>query len=260
MGKMKLWYACVLPLLGLGVILLAGQTLLVNSAFASGVNLHRAEDLLNFLLKTEIPLLLIAALAVSAVQLFLIPGPSRPPGALSGFEQKLGELAAGRGSKNLYDQVLSLYRTAITDEQTGAVIYRHFRTMLESEFTRSGRYKMSFSLVKISVENRENFKSIFPKVAFAIANVLRNVDITSVDPERRFVILLPNTRKGNAETAVKRVWSRIRLVEEQTGGKIRLAAGISTFKDDGDTVELLLETLDRNLDKARLLGANMIVF
>ena len=260
MEKLKLWLICLLFFFASAVLFLAGQTALVNSALGSGVELRHAEEIQAFLLKTEIPLLGLLILLLSTLQYFLLLLILKPKNSGAGVRLKTNESTFSKESKNLYDQVLTLYRSAITDEQTGAIIYKHFKTMLDLEFARSQRYKMTFSLVKISVENKDDFKSAFPKVASSIMNILRNVDIASVGADRKFIILLPNTKKTNAETAVRRIWARIKLVEEQTSVRIRMAAGISTYKDDGDTLDLLFEVLDRNLEKARMLGANMIVF
>jgi GGDEF domain-containing protein len=258
MEKLKLWLVCLASFLAVAVLFLAGQTALLNSALASGIELRHAEEIQGILLRAEIPLAVLLILVLSTLQFLLVSWIGRSASAGSGL--KSGDSGVLKESKNLYEQVLTLYKSAIMDEQTGAIIYRHFKTMLDLEFSRSHRYKMTFSLVKISVENKDDFKSAFPRVAACIMNILRNVDITSVGSDRKFIILLPNTKKVNAEIAVKRIWARIRMVEEQTNSKIRLAAGISTFKEDGDTVDLLLEVLDRNLEKARMLGANMIVF
>jgi len=257
--RWKIWLICLIPFLAAVIIMLAGQTALVNSAFQAGAAIRGPEDIHQLLLRTEIPILLILALAIPIIQtLFALSVMRKTEGGEA--KSNSGNPAAGKSPKNLYDQALEMYRSAITDEQTGAIIYKHFKTMLESEFTRSLRYKMVFSLVKISIENKENFNSVFHKVAFSITNILRNVDVTSVDVDRKFVILLPNTKKTNAETAVRRIWARVKSVQEQTDAKINLVAGIVTFKEDGDTVELLLAALDRNLEKARLLGAHTIIF
>jgi diguanylate cyclase (GGDEF)-like protein len=222
----------------------------------------KAEAFQNLFLASQAPLMLIIAILFSAILfiLFLLFVVTTNKCFSVSFMDKLREFEATNPNEESYDQAINLYKSIITDPETGAVIFKHFRTILDKEFIRASRYKLPFGLLRIAVQSKQNFDLAHKKASANIQTVLRNVDVVSINNEKEFICLLPNTRKANANLAVGRIMKRLQSVQEMTGERIPLAVGICAYPEDGSDVETLLAALDRNFQKALMMGENKVIF
>ncbi len=223
---------------------------------------EKADAFQNIFLGNQVPFLFLVVIVFSLIQfvLFLVMVVTRNRDFSVGFFEKLNAIGTERDPDVAYDRALDLYKSIITDPETGAVIYKHFQTILDKEFIRSSRYKIPFALIRVAVLNKENFETHHKHTGSNIHTVLRNVDVVSVNTRKDFICLLPNTRKSSANLAVGRIFKRLQTVTELTGEKIILAVGISSFPDDGENLETLQIVLDNNFQKALMLGEDKVVF
>lgn len=222
----------------------------------------KTEVFQNLFLSTQAPLMLIIAIVFSVILfiLFLLFVVTTNKCFSVSFKDKLKEFEATNPNEESYDQAINLYKSIITDPETGAVIYKHFRTILDKEFIRSSRYKLPFGLLRIAVQNKQDFELAQKKASANIQTVLRNVDVISINNEKEFICLLPNTKKASSNLAVGRIMKRLQSVQEMTGERIPLAVGLSSYPEDGSDVDTLLNVLERNFQKARMMGENKVIF
>jgi diguanylate cyclase (GGDEF)-like protein len=184
----------------------------------------------------------------------------KPQAAFSREINEKLELVQKPEDEKVYDKVLELYKSVITDPKTGAVLFKYFMTMLDKEMVRADRYKLPFSILKITLKSKGDFDESFKKAGAIIISVLRTIDIISINEHKEFVILLPNTKKANGDMAVRRIFRRVQQVQETSGASFSLSVGIATYADDGITTDVLLGRADANLQKAKILGENKVVF
>ena len=262
MKKMRLFMLSFITLFFAMIIVLTVQLINIKSiANNLGIS-EKADAFQNIFLGNQVPFLLLVVIVFSLIQfvLFLIVVVTRNKDFSVNFFDKLNAIGTERDPDAAYDQALDVYKSIITDPQTGAVIYKHFQTILDKEFIRSSRYKIPFALMRISVLDKDNFDSHHKHASSNIHTVLRNVDVISVNVQKEFVCLLPNTKKANANLAAGRIFKRLQTVRELTEEKITLAIGISSFPDDGENLETLFIVLEKNFQKALMLGEDKVVF
>ncbi|GEM_PF-5645740 len=224
--------------------------------------MEKSDAFQGMFLATQAPFLLGCAILFSSILfvLFLLFVVSDNKSFSVSFIDKLKELDTINAGDQTYEQAIDVYKSIITDPETGAVIYKHFRTILDKEFIRSSRYHLPFALMRIAVQNKKDFEVLQKKTSSNIHTVLRNVDVISINNEKEFICLLPNTKKASANLAVARIFKRLQSVQEVSGEKICIAVGLSSFPEDGADVETLLSTLDKNFQKARMMGENKVIF
>jgi GGDEF domain-containing protein len=262
MKRMRLFMLSFVTFFFAMILVLTVQLINIKS-IANNLGIgEKADAFQNIFLGNQAPFLLLVVIVFSLIQfiLFLIMVVTRDKDFSVSFLDKLNALGTERDADATYDQALDVYKSIITDPETGAVIYKYFQTILDKEFIRSSRYKIAFSVMRIAVLDKQNFEAHHKHASSNIHSVLRNVDVVSVNAQKEFVCLLPNTRKANANLASGRIFKRLQTVRELTGEKITLAVGISTFPDDGENLETLLISLERNFQKALMLGEDKVVF
>lgn len=246
-GSFKIFLAALVPLAVLGLGGLAVASVPLNGVGEETAGRFMARGLL--FLAVAVPVL--SALETLVIVVLLRSRPAR-----SAAEGDLPE----DGGPESFTRILELYRRAVTDPDTGAVVFRHFRTMLESEVERAKRYKVPLSLVRISLLGKDRSKEALRRVSVNLRSLLRAVDVVAIDPSKDFIVLLPHTRKNNAEMAVWRIWKRVKAVEDQTGVEMPLAAGIASFGEDGEDAASLLETAEEHCRRAAVFGPGKVIF
>lgn len=173
---------------------------------------------------------------------------------------QVSDLQSQSADIDTYNRVIELFRSVVIDKETGAVVYKHFLSIMEQEMNRAVRYRIPFSVLRISLENQQNFDVMLKKVSHNIITTLRNVDFVSLDKEKIFTCLLPNTKKADAERACERIFQRMVHVNETMSEKIELVIGVSSFEDDGRDQAKLIDQAETKRKQAKILGPNKVVF
>lgn len=262
-NKWKLFLTALVPMAALACAALIGTAAALNAVYANQSVFGLSQDqAFNLFMTRGLILLAILVPLLAILQTFAILFLFRPTGAsvTETLEDRMSAVLADKGAKDMFNSVLELYKSAVTDPDTGAVVFRHFKSMLDAEIERTRRYKVPLSIVRIRLLAKDKSKTSLNRVSVNLRSVLRNVDIVSIDPGKDFVALLPHTKKNNAEMAVWRVWKRVKSVEEQTDVRIPLAAGIATFGEDGEQADVLLEKAEENCRRAATFGPGKVVF
>ena len=183
----------------------------------------------------------------------------------------IGRLVVWRDISRLKQIQADLEKLATQDSLTHVYNRRHFYTLAEVEVHRSLRSQLPFSVILVDIDY---FKSVNDKYGHKAGDEalihftntckqnLRKVDIFARFGGEEFVILLPeaglNQAKETAERIRKIVENTILNIDEQQF-KITASFGVSTFMNNSDTLELLLQKADKALYTAKSQGRNRVI-
>lgn len=154
-----------------------------------------------------------------------------------------------------------------TDHLTGAANRRAFIEALGSESNRSNRFKHTFSLVYIDVDNfkqlndSEGHKTgdeALRVIAETLHRNLRNVDLVGRIGGDEFAILLPECGKAAASEVVSRCFAACSREIQARNWLIGLSMGVGIFNQSDRTVDELLACADRAMYRSKCLGKNRI--
>jgi diguanylate cyclase (GGDEF)-like protein/PAS domain S-box-containing protein/putative nucleotidyltransferase with HDIG domain len=153
---------------------------------------------------------------------------------------------------------------AITDSLTGLYDHAHFYQRLAEEIDRSKRYKHSFALLLMDVDNFKRFNEsrghqvgdeMLRLVADCIRSGLRRSDIAFRYGGDEFAAILPHADPSKAESAVdrmnRRIAKRLRQMDGDGATLLTLTAGVACFPDDGATADELVTIADATLYNAK---------
>jgi diguanylate cyclase (GGDEF)-like protein len=167
-------------------------------------------------------------------------------------------------------------RLSITDPLTGLFNRRYFYDALEKEIERVKRYKSSFSIVLLDIDDFKRVNDeyghlagdrVLQILADILRRTLRKVDIIARYGGEEFILLLPNSEKEEAELIANRIREEVsKTVFECKSDKgvdvicpITISGGITTCPDDFIELDKLLGAADRAMYEAKSLGKNRIV-
>ncbi|MDI6735429.1 MAG: diguanylate cyclase [bacterium] len=160
---------------------------------------------------------------------------------------------------------------AITDGLTKCYNHRYFQEILENEFQRAKRYKLTFSLL---IGDIDNFKKIndtyghqigdvvLKGISSLLKRVVRDIDVVARYGGEEFTVIMPETdSKGAAGTA-----ERIRQAIEEyifsglpPKTYVTMSIGVGTYPDlkVADKFEFI-EKIDKALYRAKREGKNRV--
>ncbi len=153
------------------------------------------------------------------------------------------------------------------DEMTGVYNYRYFKEALWSEYKRSERYNLIFSLAIIDIDDmkRINLKYGDEKGNIAIKTLARVIDLNKRGEDivcryggDEFVILLPETSKAGAIAFISRIKRKLAEELKEKNIELTVSVGISEFPTDTRDPSELLELANKALYSAKLNGKNLI--
>ena len=170
----------------------------------------------------------------------------------------------------LFEQAIEM---SITDELTGLANRRHFQNILQREITHTQRYSSTISMIMADIDQFKSYNDThghlqgdiaLKKVADALLQNTRGIDMVARFGGEEFVILLPKTTITGARITAEKL--RERIEEEifsgeetsQPGGKLTMSFGVASFPEHTSDVEQLLEIADKALYKAKNSGRNKV--
>ncbi len=97
-----------------------------------------------------------------------------------------------------------------------------------------------------------------------IRNQLRESDTPGRYGGEEFIMLLPETEKEESITIAERIRQAIEAydfprAEQQPGGRITGSIGVSSYPEDGDTLEKLISAADDSLYSSKCAGRNRVI-
>lgn len=181
-----------------------------------------------------------------------------------------------------------LKKLAVTDSLTGLYVHRYFKEALAREVRRADRFNKHLSLLMIDVDLFKQINDSYGHPAgdtalVAIAkllteNVRESVDVVARYGGEEFAIILLETPKDRAVEVANRVRQQVaacpllyylpgegkhRVVSASTQGAqafyATISIGLSSFPDDANTFERLIDMADAALYEGKAQGGNKVI-
>lgn len=158
----------------------------------------------------------------------------------------------------LYELVQEL---AITDGLTGAFVRRHFTERLNEELARADNFNTRVSVLMIDVDDFKEYNDryghlkgdiLLKKIADALKENIRDIDIMGRYGGEEFCITLPDTGLKGAEYVANRLRESVKAFSST------ISIGVATYPDEAKDSAHLMEKSDRMLYKAKGSGKDKV--
>jgi diguanylate cyclase (GGDEF)-like protein/PAS domain S-box-containing protein len=143
---------------------------------------------------------------------------------------------------------------AVTDPLTGLGNYRRLVEALDAEVKRTGRTGRPFAILLLDLDQLKKINDryghlIGSQALCRLADVLR-IFCRAIDTATRyggdeFAVILPETTVAGARLVASRI--RSRLATDNLQPPVSASIGVALYPQDGETIEVLLRTADREL-------------
>jgi len=160
----------------------------------------------------------------------------------------------------------------IREGLTGLFNKSYIRQRLDEELYRSKRYDRDLSLMMIDLDN---FKALNDRFGHAvgdhllryfsqvIADTIRPSDIAARYGGEEFLVILPETRKEEAQVVAERLLKRISLYPFRVDSRkedvpFTISIGLTTYPEHGESAEELVVLADMALYQAKKEGKNKV--
>jgi diguanylate cyclase (GGDEF)-like protein len=179
------------------------------------------------------------------------------------------QVALAIANARLYTKTREL---SVKDELIGIHNRRYFHQMLQMEWKRAVRFRRSLSMIMVDVDHFKEYNDTFghlqgdqvlKKTGQMMRKNLREVDTVARFGGEEFVLLLPDTDKRGAIAVAEKVRMLIEghafVSDEQKATRmVTISAGISTYPDDVEQMDDLIDHADIALYRAKENGRNRV--
>jgi diguanylate cyclase (GGDEF)-like protein len=183
------------------------------------------------------------------------------------FRILISQIALEFRKVELYEQVQEL---SIIDGLTEVYLRRYLMDRLREEVDRASRLGLTFSIGMVDVDHFKECNdkyghlvgdAVLKKIAERLKGSVREVDMIARYGGEEFCIALPETTKKLALAVAERLRKsieseKIKAFDEEA--RVTVSVGISTYPEDGEDVESLIEKADTALYKAKRQGRNAV--
>ena len=195
-------------------------------------------------------------------------------GAFLEQDEKIFSILAGSAALAIENAMLHQMTEELTivDELTGLYNFRYFTRKLQTEIRRADRYQLPLSLIMVDIDwfkqCNDNYGHLFGnmvlrELASRINDSVRDVDIVCRYGGEEFVVILPLTKKPDAQMIGERIRRRVEQDEFGNGHegfkvKITVSAGVASYPENGRNSQELIERMDQALYLAKGNGKNLV--
>ena len=177
------------------------------------------------------------------------------------------QLALDLQKNQLYEKV---ERLSITDSLTQVFLRRHFMTRFQEEITRSKKNSLHLSCIMIDIDHFKSYNDshghivgdfILQELSLIIKNNVREMDLICRYGGEEFCIFLPETVLEETRQIAERLREDVEQYDFNTQDKhlsVTISLGISTYPEQRQTVQGLIDLADQCLYKAKNAGRNRI--
>lgn len=167
----------------------------------------------------------------------------------------------------------ALEQLAITDSLTGLYNRRFLTRRMEEELNRSAHQNLCFSVLLLDLDYFKSYNDMcghlagdeaLKKTAVIMKSSVRDMDTAVRFGGEEFCIILPGTSKKEALPVAERIRQEISKeafphCDQLPLGMLTISAGISSFPEDGNTINELIHAADVALYRAKEQGKNRVV-
>jgi len=239
----------------------------INLAAGDNPPCHIGED--RHLDHSHISVPLIAADKVEGVMfIYILP---------AGFEPRLSDIAALKSIGSYLGLQIENTRLcskglphATRDAVTGMYTSAEFKKLLDTEIKRAARNSKEFSVMMLDIDGFRELKGrlgehggieVVKTVGGIIESGLRTFDVAGRVENEKFAVILPDTPVKNALTPAERLRAKVeerRLKPADSESDVTLSVGISSFPNDSDSIDGLMQSAEEALSRAKEAGRNNI--
>lgn len=195
---------------------------------------------------------------------------SDKPDAFRAMDVELLKMLASSAATSIANAKLhsDIELMSITDGLTGLLNHQNFQARLSAQFELLGRYPEQLSMLLMDIDHFKRVNDtyghpagdiVLKGVARILKKTLRTVDVAARYGGEEFAALLIKTDRRGAFRMAERLRKAIlQEVFSTAAGDLRVTTsiGISSFPDDADSRELLIECADQALYFAKNNGRN----
>jgi diguanylate cyclase (GGDEF)-like protein len=195
-------------------------------------------------------------------------------GAFLEQDEKIFSILAGSAALAIENALLheKTEDLTIVDELTGLYNYRYFTRKLKTELRRAERYEQPLSLLMIDIDWFKRYNDtyghlfgnlVLQDLAGRIKESVREVDEVCRYGGEEFVVILPQTKKEDAQMIGERIRQRVggkEFIDDQENARVRITVsiGVATYPENGKTPKELTEKMDQALYLAKGEGKNLV--
>ena len=163
------------------------------------------------------------------------------------------------------------YKLATTDGLTELYNHRYFQDQMRRQIANCERYKNEFSMIIIDIDHFKKFNdtyghqagdAVLRQVAQTLKTNTRSTDIVCRYGGEEMSIILTNTDKDeaiyNAQRICKEVAKKVFKLSPTQTTHVTISLGVSTFPQDGETPQQIIEVADQGLYYAKEHGRNQV--
>ena len=160
-----------------------------------------------------------------------------------------------------------LSKMAYTDSLTHIYNRLHFAHFLDAEIDKVKRYGGTFSIIFFDLDHfkevNDNYghlvgDQVLEQITSIVSSANRSADIFARYGGEEFIILTPETDLSGALIHAERLRNDIEKFNFKTVGHVTSSFGVTEFRVETDTVELLLDRVDKALYLAKEYGRNRV--
>jgi diguanylate cyclase (GGDEF)-like protein len=195
-------------------------------------------------------------------------------GAFLDQDEKIFSILAGSAALAVENALLhqKTQELTVVDDLTGLHNFRYFSRKLGTEVMRAKRYRQPLSVIMIDIDwfkrCNDTYGHLFGNhvlrdLAQRIRDSVREVDIACRYGGEEFAVILPQTKKNDAQMIGERIRRRVESVEfvsadKESRVKITVSLGIASYPENGKTPKELIAKVDQALYLAKGRGKNLV--
>jgi diguanylate cyclase (GGDEF)-like protein len=195
-------------------------------------------------------------------------------GAFLDQDEKIFSILAGSAALAVENALLhqKTQELTIVDDLTSLYNFRYFSRKLGTEVTRAKRYRQPLSIIMIDIDwfkrCNDTYGHLFGNrvlqdLAQRIKDSIREVDVPCRYGGEEFAVILPQTKKADAQMIGERIRRRVESGEmlsadKSSPVKITVSLGVATYPENGKTPKELISRVDQALYLAKGRGKNLV--